>query len=217
MNRPRPAWHPATKPSRGQIAASMHALAPSSDAEARINGALGLAPIPAAPPIGARRGTRSNRRRGTAIEGVFGGQGVTAVLHAEGYTVVRSHESRGAADVIGLRRAGDGPTARAIQAKRLAEFRPSGLNDAVARFLGIGRWVSAFQVDAGTRREAWLWVDGDGWVARVCLTDDGAIDATGPRAKEVQAALERILARPARTTATIRSTDRQRFRERLAP
>lgn len=165
------------------------------------------APIPHAAPESdveperraAPTGHQSNASRGLAIEGQFGGKGVTALLHKAGYTVTRSHNSQSAADVIGFksRLDAEGPPVRAVQAKRQRVFAPSGLNDAVARYLAKGKHTGryAFQNAVGTR-EAWLYCDDlGGWAAFAVLDAEGALTVTGPKATEVEASIRRHLAR----------------------
>lgn len=194
MPYPNQRWHPE-RPTPFQTKAGMLAKATTPAAVARIERLFPEQPV-SAPVREPRLGAQSNRRRGTAVEGLHGGRGVAAVLAREGYHVVRSHDSKGAADVIGLRRQ-DGPTggaaARAVQAKRLGSFAASGLNDAVRRYLGLGRWRQPWDVGDGVQREAWLWVDGAAWVARIVIHADGRVTGSGPRVKEVIAAIERML------------------------
>lgn len=191
------------KPTPGQIAAAMRALAPDAEADARIMRTIRPEPQPERS-RSARRGLGSNARRGLAVEGVFGGRGVAAALRREGYIVIRSHQSQGAADVIGLldlEHAGQGPAVRAVQAKRQRLFRPDGLNEAVARFLGVGRYAGrSWALAPEARREAWLWLDGHGWIARVLLGPDGGWTVEGDAGEEVDAALRRMMTRLGPTT-----------------
>lgn len=189
MTRPPFGGYRPEKPAKADLAFTAAAVDPREGALAEWNERFGVTP-----PRAAKTGTSSNRRRGTAVEGTFGGKGVASLLRAEGYTVIRSHQSGGAADVVGLRASGDGPAVRAVQAKRLARFRPDGLNDAVLRFLGLGRWWREFEVADGSR-EAWLYVDGEGWAVRLVINAGNEISGDGPRYQEVLASVERAIER----------------------
>lgn len=171
---------------------------------------LGVAPVAepqqATP---APTGSRSHARRGLAVEGEYRGQGAAAVLRREGYHPTRAQDSMGPWDVIGVRVAdGSGPAVRLVQVKRRAAFSPSVLNEAVRALLSV-------PVAATARREAWLWLDGAGWVVRLWLGADGAVSGgDGRRFEEVKAAVEKSLARE-RDTRQQTPTQRTTFLERL--
>lgn len=170
-------------------------------ARADVDGALALFGAPVAvdeqpAKTTRKRGKGSNRRRGTAVEGVYGGRGVEAILHEAGYEVLPRADSIGYADVVGLKRdhSRPGPEVRRVQAKRLRTFAPSGLNDAVKRYLGLGKWRQHHEYRPGQTREAWLWADDcGGWVAYAELDELDRPVVTGEKASEVLKSLQRML------------------------
>ncbi len=190
------------RPSARQVAGALMSFATTHDAARRVSDyasrVLGVDLDRPRGQSGQGSGNR-NRLRGLAAEGVWGGRGATSVLHSEGYRVVRSHDSQGAADLVAIReRDGAGPLVRCVQVKRVRAFRPDALNDAVRRFLGLGRWHRPWTVAEGATRECWLWVDGEGWAARLTIHASDRITATGPRADAVLGSVMRMLSRATR-------------------
>lgn len=201
----KPRGYRPEKPGKEQIARTMLAITATPEAQARVGDfterVLGV-PATAADPAPKRGTANRNRLRGLAVEGHYGGKGASAVLTREGYRVARSQDSKGAADVWAVKAdpAAPGPVARLVQVKRVGAYAPAALNDAVRRFLGLGTWAraGAFGVAIGVSREAWLWVDGEGWAARLWLGADGAVTrCDGPRGEQTAAAVRTMLARPA--------------------
>lgn len=189
-----------------QLNARLRAYGASAVAANRITGET--------PAETASRRARRNRAKGLAVEGEYHGQGATAVLRREGYLRFPNPGGYTAADIVARRAHPEiaGPPLRAVQCKRVAEFEASALNDAVRRFLGLGRWAARgpYAFPDGTR-ECWLWLDRHGWVARVSFGPDGEItDTRGERVLEVAKAIERMLCRPERI-----ETKRARLSERL--
>lgn len=207
----------APRPKPRDILGTMVAHGPKLENQGRIEALAERWVKPEPPTKTAPRGRRSNRRRGTAAEGLMGGKGAAAVLRREGYTVGHSRNSEGSGDVWAFRQPGvDGPGARAIQAKRHASFEASQLNDAVKRFEGIGRHPYPFLVDRTvTRCEAWLMV-GETWVARVWIGDDGLAHVIdGELAVEVVTSINLSLARERDGRNRPKQRTGPTFRERL--
>lgn len=202
------------RPDPASVARTMTALAASPEAQARVAAfaarALGVEPAAAAA-TPAPTGTASHARRGLAVEGEYRGRGAAAVLRREGYHPTRAQDSKGPWDVVGVRVAdGSGPAVRLVQVKRRAVFTPSALNEAV-------RGLLPHPVSAEARREAWLWVDGTGWAARVALATDGSAQPLdGAQVQEVTAAITKALARerdPGQGATTHGPTFEERLRQ----
>lgn len=157
-----------------------------------VGGAPVSAPTPAPPtPVRKNATARTAWRRGRDAE-----RECRRRLIVEGYLPQADALSMGVADVVAIKRGdGPGPTARLVQVKRVAKYAPTGLNDAVRRWLGLGRWAQrggAHHYATDARREAWLWVDGDGWAARLSLTPDDALaPIDGAHVQEVMQAIEK--------------------------
>lgn len=210
--------HQQPRPKPAEIIGVMGALAPTADATERV-AALGERWGVTPPADQAVRQTQRNHRRGMDAE-----RFCRRVLRTAGWHINTSlGGSYGAADVIGHRTlvvaASDRPGVETVlvQVKRLQEFEPSGLNDAVRRFLGLGRWdkQAAPQLTAANQREAWLWADRQGWVATAVIDAAGGITVSGVYAQEVQQSIDRMIARE-RATTTTDDTPHNAFRKRLA-
>lgn len=194
----RPAYQ-APKPKPAEIAAAMLALAADDQAAARVAALSKRWGVQTPAKRRARTGRQSNAARGLAAEGTDSGKGVGSILRAEGYDVTRSHMSQGAADVVATMRDDcphpDWPPTRKVQAKTLSEFKASGLNGAVRRLLGLGKWSANFHRPAASvRREAWLRIGRGEWT-RVYIGYDDTLTATGPHAQEVLTSITRALAK----------------------
>lgn len=161
------------------------------------------APVPEMPAPRARpeaaTGAHSQSRRGTAVEGGYHGQGAAATLRREGYTPMPSHGGFTAADVNAVKAdpTAPGPSLRRVQVKRQHAYAPSGLNDAVRGWLGLGNHRTPATLAADEQREAWLWCDERrGWIARIVVGRDGTVRALdGSCVEEVIDSIERMLAR----------------------
>ena len=204
--------HQRPRPKPAQVIGALGALAPTTEATARVadlGDRWGVTP----PADTARRRTQRNHRRGMDAERVCRRE-----LRAAGWHINTDLAgSYGAADVIAHRTldvaAIDRPGVETVlvQVKRQQAFAPSGLNDAVRRFLGLGRWnkQAAPPLTAANQREAWLWADRQGWVAMAVIEAAGGICVSGTHGQEVQRSIERMIARERGTGRQQKATDEE--------
>lgn len=178
----------------GAVVAAMWALTPTTEAQARVE-AMGerwaeRAALKEEATPSARTGN-DNFKRGMEAEAR-----ARRELRARGWFINSSRTgSFGAADVIAHRTeavaADDRPSIETlhVQVKRRATFTPSALNEAVSDFRNI---AAKRRMTAANGREAWLWVDGEGWVAVAVLGHNGAVVVSGARGEAVGRSLARV-------------------------
>lgn len=167
--------------------AALYAAAPDAEAQARVE-----AFVERTGGLPAGRDTRGKAKQGESNEaaGRRYERLTAARLRADGYTVTRSQDSKGAADLVAY-----GPRGtRVVQVKSVSDYTPGCANAGLRELLGLGPF-KAVAAGPGISRECWVWMRGTNDAPLVIVRVDhaGNVRVAGVPAAEVAREVERML------------------------
>ena len=167
--------------------AALWAAAPTPEAQARVEAFVertGGLPGAKDTTRKARQG-ESNEAAGRRYERL-----TRARLEADGYTVTKSQDSKGAADLVAY-----GPKGtRLVQVKSVSTYTPGCANEGIREILGLATF-KAPRVGPGITREVWCWMRGteDKPLVIVRIDHAGQVKVSGEPAAEVAKEVTRML------------------------
>lgn len=178
---------PKSKPSVRDNLTVIWAMSPDAESDARVADYIarmgGVAPA---------RDTSTHAKRGESNEaaGRKYERLTRRALEAEGYTVTKSQDSKGAADLVAY-----GPKGtRLVQVKSASDYTPGIANQGLRELLGLSTF-KAVAVGPRITREVWAWMRGsdDKPLVIVRVSPKGRVTVEGGPAVEVAKEVGRML------------------------